>query len=349
MTKTSANADHPSPPHARLPDREELGYQPLYVIPESHPSQAALSPENRDIARARLLGAVWVREQRHMRVGRGATAAQAAELIEHFGSAEARARAEAAYSEMQVPVGRLRLARASYAELEAAGQVLPRSLPDAEPAADRRLFLYPVSDPKSPWSLSRLIEVADRVGAAVLTDEDRQSKTRGLRYIDADGPRSAEIEAWAGEDARRAHAAARGRSGESQALMRDAAATLAGVDAAATRPLAVPNRESDPEGYDAARASLGAFPTDRLEAAVRATRRIRDAAHRGGAHVRAAALGRGEALGEEVLRAARSAESPERSDPVDTRQVERQVERGAEQRQPAAARPEDPRRNFLEI
>ncbi|MBK1666924.1 hypothetical protein CKO28_02560 [Rhodovibrio sodomensis] len=256
-------------------------YQPLYVIPASHPEQRKLPEDERDETIARAGGASPVEGTDHWRLPDGADSDAARRVQRRFSTKAAKRRMEAAVVEAKEAVeragraDRLMLARAANAEVEAHGLTPARPLPEnaGDPEAER-YYYYTAREAESPYHYKLLDTKAQELGVKLLIDRDRNSPHWGLRYtIEKPHP---ELEAFRTEEAKRDRAESFRRYSEEKTATKSAAATLTSDKRINMVPLTLADPEKDPELYKRAHAAIGRIGTARLKKLVEITTEARE-------------------------------------------------------------------------
>jgi hypothetical protein len=268
-----------------LPEKDAVDYRPLYVVPETHPSQEALDPSARDVVVAQTLGAEWVPGGMHMRPGPGSSEKEAAELEKRFGTIEAKARAEKALTEMlSGRASRDMVNRAADAAVRAAGEAEPSKertasgtgSRDASPDKAGRTYFYTVHDVESPYDFRKLYRIAKEAGLSIAIDYDRASPMYRQPYTYASVPPA--LEPFRSEAAQKAFETQKSNERLLRETMIGAANLEAGDRARLRRPLTVPKPEKDPEGFNRAREAIRkiARNPDKLRGLIDLTRQARD-------------------------------------------------------------------------
>lgn len=258
-----------------LPTQEELGFPPLYVMPENHPQQLLLAESQRDVAVARAHGAEWVPNRMVMRPTRPESDDSTKFLLRRFGTKSAKARAEQAWSEMPHRVSREEMARAANRELESRGVAPVREIPERIPEPAERTYFYTAREPDSPFHYKRLDERAREAGIALMIDRDRASPHWGLRYVE--GPAPAVLAEFRTPEAEAAHRESKARRDREMKLVAAAATTAAVTEQPRVlRPLTVPLPDRDRDGFIRARNAIRSIGTARLLELLEVTRKARD-------------------------------------------------------------------------
>lgn len=267
-----------------------LGFTPLFVVPEGHPSQEGLPPHEREAAVARSLGAEWT-DKGCMRAGPRAAAEEVRALVGMFGGDGAKRRAALAAADFAPKVGRKALALAAAAEVAAAGGTPPRVWIQDDPAPGRRTHLHAVPTPHLRFSAKRLDALLAEHGIEAGIEEDASTGLQGRRYVSASAALPDEIAAFASPQAAKAVEDWAARRRESDDLAASVANSLAAGASGLRRPVVVPTAGSDAEAAAQIHAALRSAPPERLAALESATRREADlAARRTGSRAAAAVL-----------------------------------------------------------
>lgn len=268
----------------------------LWVIPEEIPEQQALPADERDVTIASKLGAVWGPDKTFMVPGENCGVDDIKKLKRLFGTLTAERLASGARERLgveeskidvrehetavpiesgavptetgdggspgaSIKVDRFAMARAANAEVVRRGGMPVREIPSPEDLAGKRYYLFTAREAESPYNYKKLDDAAKELGINLLIDKDEGSKYYGLRF--AVGSRPTGLEHFATKDAYDAHVESR-RKRDLERERMAAAAMLEFWSKNKVTPLTVPDRKTDPDGYEKAVKALNSMGSKKL-------------------------------------------------------------------------------------
>lgn len=163
--------------------RQNMAADQLYVIPATHPQEAARPAHERDETVATALGAVWGEGRKSMHIPHGVPEHHARQLRRRFATPAAKERYENAYERLRdlETEGRAddaAIATAASTVYGAAVRGRPASI--AGGTRNGRVYYYSVPDQNSEFSTSKLLWTARELGADLHVDRD--TKEGGGRF-----------------------------------------------------------------------------------------------------------------------------------------------------------------------
>ena len=249
-------------------------YDPIWILPEDHPSQKKLPEGARDADLARAAGATPVDGSDHWRLPEpsdvGDEVVEAKQLRRRFATRAALERYRKAMADPEErATWRSRVARAANAEVRARGERPAREVPDVDTQMAQRTYFFTAREDGSEFSYKRLDGKAEEIGVPLQIDRDEGSPYRGLRFMVGDPP--ADLQPFRSEAAQ----AARAASEAGRLVVADAAETVGAPSSKRrNRPITAPRENT--QAYDRARESLSGLGTGKLKALVEVTRQERD-------------------------------------------------------------------------